>query len=406
MLISSAIGRGVARVRVVTLGVMILTLTGALAWGLRATYLAAPAPPPRPVLTVSYHPDPTAVRPPDSRAIERTPVEDEPRKGITPDPPVMEGPAIWKPDVDRHFAFIAASRMESGAIAMTPRHILINPYFANLAARALLSRPEHVPAVERWMDWYLAHLNEDGTIDDHRVKDGKAIATGKYDSADSYAATFLSVVAAYLRAGGDPTWVEANREDLDRVAGVMAGLTDDSGLTWARRLYPLKLLMDNAEVAAGWSDWAGVLEAIGDEDGAREARERAEQVRKGLARFEQDDGNYAWALAPLGLRKTSNLKRFYPDGVAQLFPLAFGVTDEATGYERFAEAHPSWTDLTSDHFPWMFTAYAAARAGDAERVREALATAEERFPDLAPPWYVAESAWFIRAAEEMDTLTR
>lgn len=74
------------------------------------------------------------------------------------------------------------------------------PYFGNLAARALL--PEYPAAVRCYMEWYLAKLNRAdhwslaGTICDYELRDGRLEATGRYDSADSYAATFLSLAAA------------------------------------------------------------------------------------------------------------------------------------------------------------------------------------------------------------------
>lgn len=307
------------------------------------------------------------------------------------------GPGSDHPELDAHYRYIAAAQRPTGAIAMTPAHREINPYFANLAAQALLTRPGHLQAAERWLDWYLAHLNPDGTVDDYRVVDGAEVATGSYDSADSYAATCLSLVAAYLRAGGSITWVQARRPALERVAGVLVALTDaDDGLTWAKPFYPLKLLMDNAEVWAGWEDWAGVLAALGDPEGAARARERATRVRAGLARFEEG-GRYAWALGPLGFRRSSDPHQFYPGAVAQFFPFAVGSTADPTGYHRFNAAHPQWTRLASDHYPWLFAAYAAARAGDREAVAAARAAVRERFPDLRPPWFVAESAWLIRA---------
>lgn len=298
--------------------------------------------------------------------------------------------------LERHYAYIMASQRPTGAIAMTPAQLDINPYFANRAARALLTEPRHLPAVEAYMDWYLAHLNPDGTIDDHRVEAGREVSLGRYDSADSYAATFLTLVEAYLQAGGDPEWVVQHRSDLDRLVGLLIRLTDpEDGLTWAKPHYPFKLLMDNVEVWEGLQAWARVLEAIGEPAAAAGARERADRIHQGLSRFRRSDGVYAWGLASFGLRRGGNLQRFYPDAVAQFFPLALGLTDDPAGYEAFAAAHPAWHRLESDRFPWMMAAVAAARAGDWERVAGALAAVADRYVDLPFPWYVGESAWLI-----------
>lgn len=316
--------------------------------------------------------------------------------------PGPDAPPAWL-DRDVHYRYIVAAQRDSGAIALTPGSPDINPYFANLAAQALLTESRYLPQVERYMDWYLERLNADATIDDHRLADdGREVALGRYDSADSYAATFLSLVAGYVEAGGDPGWVVERRGELDRVAGVMERLTDADGLTWAKPMYPLKLLMDNCEVYRGWTDWGRVLERLGDAAAAGLARERAAGVAQGLARFRQSEGTLAWAVAPLGLRRGSNPERFYPDGVAQFFPLVFGLSDNPAGYLQFRAAQPSWHELKGDKFPWMMAALAAYRSGDDAAAEAALATAAGRYADLSFPWYVTESAWVIRLLAEQE----
>lgn len=322
-------------------------------------------------------------------------------QAMGPVPVVLTAPAppSYAPfGLKAHMNYILRAQRPTGAIALTPDSGYINPYFANLAAIAILHDPANRPAAERWIDWYLSHLNDDGTIDDFQVDaNGEEQPTGHYDSADSYAATLLSLVRAYLEAGGDVNWVMERRPDLDRVSAVLVSLTDrDDGLTWAKPRYPLKLLMDNSEVFRGWADWAIVLERLSDTAAANEANRRAIAIQKGLERFAQRDGGYAWALAPLGIRRGSNPERFYPDGVAQFFPLAFGMIDDPSGYFAFRDAHPNWTDLNGDKFPWLLAALAAAKAGDLPAAQRALYTAANRYTAFSYPWYIGESAWMIR----------
>lgn len=378
-------GVGGASVRAVTVAVLacLLAAAGLTGWGLLRRPVAraiAPVPaPPRTARTAAGN------LPEVPRPVERLPA------------PAADHPAHPPFGLQAHLDYIRRAQRPTGAIALTPDSDYINPYFANLAATALLHDPAHLPVVQRWMDWYLDHLNPDGTIDDHRVHpDGHEDPLGQYDSGDSYAATLLSLVRAYLDAGGDLAWVERRRADLDRVAAVMTNLTDDDGLTWAKARYPLKLLMDNSEVYRGWSDWSMVLGQLGDWDAAHLAHRRAVDVQKGIARFGRNNGLHAWAVAPLGIRRGSDPRRFYPDGVAQFFPLAFGMTDDPGGYDAFYRAHSDWTRLEKDQFPWMMAAYAAVRAGDLDSARQAVATAAERFADFKYPWYIAESAWVIR----------
>ena len=117
-------------------------------------------------------------------------------------------------------AWLASLQIDNGALLMTrgPNgDFTMNPYFADFAALALLGAGEsYYENVRRYMDWHFDHLNTaqtdyngvDGTIYDYTVtlSNGKLVsekisinADGKksYDSTDSYAATFLCVVAKY-----------------------------------------------------------------------------------------------------------------------------------------------------------------------------------------------------------------
>lgn len=319
--------------------------------------------------------------------------------GCTPQPrfSAPERPRPLPAYTAPHVELIRQAQRSSGAIAMTPGGSAINPYFANLSARALLKAPDNLAVVEAYMDWYLGHLNQDGTIDDYRVEAGAEVTTGDYDSSDSYAATFLSLVDAWVAAGGNPEWVRRNRAALDRVAGAIVAVTDRDGLTWAKPGYPAKLLMDNCEVYRGWTDWAHLLDGLGDRRGARTARERAERIRRGLAKLKQPAGLWAWALTKEGTAAPPDMTQFYPDAVAQLFPLIFGLTTDDAGYHAFDASHPAWRNLEAGDFPWLLPIYAAALAGDQPAVEQALAAVREGHQDLTWPWYIAESAWVIEA---------
>lgn len=301
------------------------------------------------------------------------------------------------PDIESHVQFILDAQRAGGAIAMTPAGSWINPYFANLAARALLRVEGNLEPVRRYMEWYTAHLNPDGTMDDYRVQGRREAATGDADSTDSYAATYLVLVHEWVGAGGDPDWVAQRRPDLERVAGAILAVTDADGLTWAKPGYRHKLLMDNCEVYAGWSAWSELLSGLGDESGSAEAALRARQVRTGLERFRQPNGLFGWAITRWGLVVESRPGRFYPDAVAQLFPIVWGLTDDARGYRTLNRAHSDWPYLMAADFPWVLPAYAAVLAGDEGAANQALAAAGAWQGELRWPWHVAESAWVITA---------
>ena len=98
--------------------------------------------------------------------------------------------------------FIMAHQLNDGALTMSsnkgvPGYKIV-PYFSNIAARALLANPTaaRIAAVKKWMVWYMAHLNADGSVYDYYATnftgDAMLTSTGDFDSVDSYAATFLT----------------------------------------------------------------------------------------------------------------------------------------------------------------------------------------------------------------------
>lgn len=301
-------------------------------------------------------------------------------------------------DTSPHLAYVLDSQHASGAFAMTPAQLHINPYFANVGAASLLYSADYLPTVERYLDWYLTHLNPDGTIHDFHVVNDRLIGAGSADSTDSYAATFLSLVNGWFQAGGNPTWVTANMPQLKSIEGAILAVTDRDGLTWAKPYYPYKLLMDNCEVYQGWRDWAEVLNRIGRNDEAKVASQRADRLLASIHRFRSPDGSWAWALSRIGLRLDSYPGRFYPDGVAQLFPILFGLTDSPAGYLAFRQAHPQWWQLRTTDFPWMLVVQVAKLSNDTTAVTAALTQAERDFPTQRWPWFINESAWVLQAA--------
>ena len=54
-----------------------------------------------------------------------------------------------------------------GAITRYPHQGWVTPYFSNFAAMALLEEPAAYPLVERYLNWYLRNLENNGTILDY-----------------------------------------------------------------------------------------------------------------------------------------------------------------------------------------------------------------------------------------------
>ena len=218
--------------------------------------------------------------------------------------------------------------MEDGAIRMmsTDQTVWINPYFTNLALYALLRASESAPelkedvfhTIEKWFEWYAAHQLPDGTITDYSGYLDRYESTGKFDSTDSYAATYLVVADQYMKLSGKAL-SDAAADSARKAYAAMISTMDEDGLTWAHANYKAKYLMDNLEVNQGLNAAVDLFKRLGDSDSAADAERRLALNSKGLDKFFLKDKNYlAWALTENDVVHES-FEKFYPDFLANAF---------------------------------------------------------------------------------------
>lgn len=107
---------------------------------------------------------------------------------------------------------------------------------------------------------------------------------------------------------------------------------------------------------------------------------------------------------PDGTTPAADWTKWYPDAVAQVFPLIDGV-ESATSphtmqvWSTLRTKYPSWiTPPEPDGSPWALTGYAAAVAGSRTLADAYVAGVESAYTAQGRPWpwQVAESGWFIR----------
>jgi hypothetical protein len=318
-------------------------------------------------------------------------------------------------DITLASAWLATQQLPDGGILYTSSEI--KPYFANLAAIGWLQDRTRTPQVEGWMSWYIAHFNwpdrwsEYGTVFDYAVSGTTETSLGTFDSADSYAATFLSLAEALWNTGdpGAQSFIKdtVGEYNLNVVGNVIANLQQSNGLVYAMPTNQVEYLMDNSEDYRGLMDLAHLAaQAWGDADAARWYRARAHGIRAGIqsALYVRNLGLYR----PYAGSADPDLKTWYPDSVAQLYPMVQGVIAPGSSrsrsvYVAFNNAWPGWTDLSfnsQDEFPWVVVSYAALLAQDKANVDRYLATIRDRFMIAEPvfpwPWYSAEAGWLMR----------
>lgn len=311
--------------------------------------------------------------------------------------------------------YLLSLQDETGAIAQTPEQAQTVPYFANMAALSMLSWRDGQAAVRRYLQWYVTHLNSrdrfglTGTVYDYVRSGGQWVATNNYDSADSYAATFLSLVLAYSRASGDQQFMRQYSEQLVSIAEVLIKLQDSDGLMWAKPGYYVKFLMDNSENYRGLADAAELMRQLGNEELARRYDQAAGQVAQGIEQrlWSSKRQSYAWALYGRWWARQP-VDRWYPDTIAQVYPIVFGVVP-ADGpraevlYQYLNDHYPNWVSGEfDDRFPWAILALVAATMQDKQRAVAYLDNVSQQ--SFAPaqgtatyPWYAGESAFLLQA---------
>lgn len=324
-------------------------------------------------------------------------------------------------------AWLASLQLDNGAIPMTSAKngaVSMNPYFADFAALALLDAPDKYSTnVKKYLEWHFAHLNTaqqdyngvDGTIYDYKiiVSNGKvtgeeiSVDEGKkqYDSTDSYAATFLTVLAKYYKQTGDKDYIISERKNIVRVVNAMLS-TMDNGLTMAKPDYKIKYLMDNCEVYEGAISATQIFEEVicpSDSeynDMLIKCKEISKQVYDAIeSELWNISGNYYEA----GIFKNGEVAysfswdTFYPCATAQLFPVMFGIIEPESErakylYNEFCK-HFNWENFDiPDSFYWGSNVYAAALMGDAERVDCYLSYYKKIMKKHAYPLYNADAA--------------
>ena len=148
----------------------------------------------------------------------------------------------------------------NGAIAtytvLDKENYKIMPYFATLACQGMLEDIGSYDSVKKYILWHLNHINETedvngtkGTIYDYKYI-GNAEQTEKsYDSVDSYAAVFLSLLRMYEEKTGDKQLLIDNKEKIMLIGQAVNSVFSESlGLSEAKATYPIYYLMDNSEV--------------------------------------------------------------------------------------------------------------------------------------------------------------
>lgn len=212
----------------------------------------------------------------------------------------------------------------------------INPYIVNIIAIYELNGQRHINEVKEYIQWYFDHLNYPdldeltGTIYDYEIsKTGKEISTKNYDSVDGYAGTFLYLLNLYHLKTGDKKLTDKHWDRIKDIAYLVPYLQSADGLSRPRLKAKdnVKYLMDNCEAFAGIKAFNELIARTGREKD-HFYLETETNIKNGILEnlYSEDKKMFFWAIDDKG-KHAADWSKLYPDAIAQLFPIYFGLLD-------------------------------------------------------------------------------
>jgi hypothetical protein len=275
---------------------------------------------------------------------------------------------------------ILQQQTQDGAIvmgALPSQQASITPYFANFAGLGLITayRERHdaryLEAARRWVDWYAAHQNADGTINDYTGGPDAWKSTGDYDSTDSYAATYLELLLAIAGATREKEWLRTHYPSALHALAAIRLTLQPCGLTLAKPTYPVMYTMDNVETLRGLHAAAEIAGMVKDGVTASQTAAMAHRMETAIQRdlWSASLHYYRIGVQPDGFRH-EGLTKWYPDVMANLMAIAWLLPTEPHRalFKRLkTQFHPTLPDVIHneddlEHLCWW--GWAAKGVGD------------------------------------------
>jgi len=242
-----------------------------------------------------------------------------------------------------------------GAITVLREGTSVDPYFALQAL--LLARQlglEHQADAVRWADWLVARQKPDGTFDRFCRAGPVWVGCRSADADDALLALWLEFLDGQpAELARRPAW-QGSRQAAE---AALARLVDPArGIYLVSAVWQHGLLMDNLEA------WAATA--------ARAALERPDQppfaARIRQVFWDAAAGRFLVSTQPQQARLP---RAFYPDAVAQVYPLVVGYADVPGGphawYRDWMARHRrEWLAQVRTDFAWGVVAVVAWQQGD------------------------------------------
>lgn len=268
---------------------------------------------------------------------------------------VLALPVLAAPRLD-----LAGYADADGAIAVQHQGGTVDPYFA---LQALLLAQDHGLDASRhalaWAAWLMPRQKPDGTFDRFCRTDGAWAACKTADADDSLLALWLRLLESH------PAELQRNAAWRRSHAAALASLQrlqdKGRGIYMVSPVYLHGLFMDNLEVWSYRPAHAGVQSA------------RFPDFGRTLHETFWDPGQKRYHVSTQ-LEQRAAPQAFYPDAVAQVFPLLVGFPHVPGGpaawYAQWMQAHrATWLRQVRHDFAWGLVAIAALDRKDFASVR-------------------------------------
>ena len=308
--------------------------------------------------------------------------------------------------------------------------ILINPYFSEITAIALINYDKSEEAkhkIEKYFDWHLSHINTEeedynglaGTIYDYDAVNQNGIvisetSKGSYDSTDSYSALFVKALADYVKAYGDGSYLNKHEDTIKDIVNVMFA-TMSGGYTYAKPDYKIRYLMDNSEVYAGLKAAEYIYSnVIVDDEMYKKVSAAVDYYDKNFNNDWWKGDHYASILNTDNSEYTGiefSWDNFYPCATSQMFPIIYGIVEADSTYAKtvYEGLCSNWNWQEMDYvangttvFCWGNFAYLAALMNDEDRLASYMNKYEEIINKGRPyPLYSSESAMVLMGCNKI-----
>lgn len=244
-----------------------------------------------------------------------------------------------------------------GAISVLHNGESADPYFAIQALLLAHDNGMDVTTVtEKFIDWLLPRQKPDGTFDRFcRDGGGKWLACKVADADDSLLALWMRLLQTMpIKLSKNPLWMKSyltSQVSLERL------FQPSRGIYMVSPVYLHGLFMDNLEV---WS-LKSHLKLPGQQT-------EVNKLGKAIRETFWDPANQRF-LVSTQLEQRSENPTFYPDHVAQIFPLLVDFPIDPGGsrsfYRAWMSAHRAeWLVQSKTDYPWGLIAVLALRQND------------------------------------------